>query len=262
MAVVSSENSTDVPLVAGGEFSGEFVKASTYATVSVLIHSDQASANDGLRIEWSTDAEHVDDRQTFDYVGTASALGLMVMATVRAQYMRVRYLNTSLADQSFMRLQTLLHDKTPSASIGYIGQDTSANDDALVVKAVLAARDINTGTNVVLPFATSDPFLIADHPPNRSTVSQRTVTAFDSFSQALDLFGIFGGTRRWFSVYNDTVKGNLYVRLGGTASTTSYDYKVPPRHHWVLPHTWGDYSGGINGIWDVADGAARTVEHF
>lgn len=262
MAIISQANSSDSPLVAGGEFLGEFVKVSPYATVSVLIHADEQSANDGLQIEWSTDFENVDDRQSFDYAGSASQLGLMVMATVRAAYMRVRYVNNSLTDQTFMRLQTLLHDKTPSGSISYLGQSVTSNDDVLLTKAVLAARRIDVPSDVVLPFATNDPFLIVEHPPNRSTLIERTVSQA-TFSQQLDFFGLFGGTRRVISVFNDSTNAALKVRFGSGATQSDWSVKLKPQCFWELPLAWGLFSGAVHGIWEsTGSGAAHVVEFF
>lgn len=260
MAHISSENSTDTPLAGDGVFLGEYVDVLSFATVSVLVHSDIGSSDDGLQIEWSTDKTVVDDRQSFDYVGTTAALGLVVMATVRARYMRIRYVNSSL-DQAFFRLQVLLHDKTPSASIGYLGQPVSVNEDTLLVKAVLAARDINTGTNVVLPFASADPFLIVEHPPNRSTLIERTISQSTN-SQQLDFFGLFGGTRRVMSILNNS-KDPLFIRFGASASTSSFSVKLPADALYETPLTWGLYSGTVHGVWDKAGtGTAQTVEFF
>lgn len=262
MAVVSPENSSDQLLAAGGTFQGEFVKVANYATVSVLIHSNAASATNGLHIEWSTDAENVDDRQSFNYAGSASGLGLMVMATVRAAYVRIRYVNSSLTAQTFMRLQTLLHDKPPSASISYIGQPVTANDDALLTKSVLAARRVDSPQDVVMPFATGDPFLIVEHPPNRATLIENTVSQSTS-SQQLDFFGLFGGTRRVMTVFNDSTSAALKIRFGSAASQSDWSVKLRPQCLWELPLTWGLYSGTVHGVWESAgSGTAKVVEFF
>lgn len=259
MAIVSAENSSDVPLLAGEEFVGEFVKVSPYATVSVLIHSDEQSANDGLRLEWSIDNENVDDRQSFDYAGSASSLGLMVMATVRAAYVRVRYVNNALTDQTFMRLQTLLHDKTPSASISYLGQAVTGADDVLVTKSVLAARRVDSPDDVVLPFASADPFLIITAPPNTSVIFQRSVFA-STFPSQLDFFGIGGANRKYMSVHNNA-NADLYLNQNfGTVSTSNFTERLKPGETWRMPYSWPRYGGPVFGLWVPSAEAVSAVK--
>lgn len=260
MAIISHPNSSDVPLDAGEEFVGAFVQVSgAFATVSVLIHSDQQSATGGLQFEWSTDGVNVDDRQSFDYAGSASQLGLMVMATVRAANMRVRYVNNSLTDQTFMRLQTLLHDKTPSASISYLGQAVTANDDVLVTKAVLAARRVDSPADVVLPFATNDPFLIIASPPNTGVIFQRSVFA-STFPTQLDFFGIGGANRKYMSVHNNA-NADLYLNMNsGTVSTNNFTERLKPGDTWRLPLSWPRYGGPVFGLWVATTEVVSAVK--
>lgn len=258
---IDPANSTNLPLLAGQSFAGEFTNVLDFMAVSLMVHSDVASANDGLRLEWSTDGQNVDDFQTFDYAGTASAGGLSIHSTVRTAFVRVSYENNSLVDQTFMRLQTLLRRSVAQGSIGYIGQSVTSNEDSLLTKSVLAARDISSGTDVVLPFCSADPFLIVEHPPNRSTLVQRNVAQADA-SQQLDFFGLFGTTRRAMSVYNDS-NDDLMIRLGSAATLTDWDVKLKGQGFWELPQSWGLYSGTVHGIWDkVGTGAAHVLEIF
>lgn len=239
-------------------FTGTFVEVTPYSAATVMVHSDRASATNGLVLQWSTDGINVDDEQAFNYAGSAAGLGLVIHATVRASYFRMKYTNTGLS-QSFLRLQTLLRRETPQGSIGYIGQGITSNDDALVTKAVIAARDIQTPTNIVLPFASSDPFLIVAAPPNTGVVWDKTVAASLSSVQ-LDQ-GFLDTTRRAMTVLNDTVLGTLYIRMAGAASLTAHHAQVPPKHTWTLPNGWVSYGGDVFGIWDVADGSARVMEY-
>lgn len=59
------------------------------------------------------------------------------------------------------------------------------------------------------------------------------------------------------SIYNDST-AILYVKLGATASTTSFTTKVYPEELYEIP---GNYTGIIDGIWaSDASGAARITE--
>ena len=56
-------------------------------------------------------------------------------------------------------------------------------------------------------------------------------------------------------IYNDS-SAVLYVKLGATASSTSYTYKLYQDDFVVVR----DYTGVIDGIWGSATGAARVTE--
>lgn len=61
----------------------------------------------------------------------------------------------------------------------------------------------------------------------------------------------FGAT-----IYNDSTQV-LYVKLGATASATSFTAKLAAGDYYEVPY---DYSGIIDGIWAAADGYARITE--
>lgn len=58
-------------------------------------------------------------------------------------------------------------------------------------------------------------------------------------------------------IFNDSTSA-LRLKYGSTASATSFVELVPPGGMWI----WDDdgYTGIITGIWDAANGAARTLE--
>lgn len=67
------------------------------------------------------------------------------------------------------------------------------------------------------------------------------------------------------SIHNDSV-AVLYLKMGSTASATSYTVKMEPGDHYELPIVIGGtqravYSGIITGIWASATGAARVTEY-
>jgi len=64
--------------------------------------------------------------------------------------------------------------------------------------------------------------------------------------------------RRGATVYNDSATANLYIKLGATASTTSFTAKVGPDSYFELPQAV--YTGVVDGIWDAAVGNARITE--
>lgn len=63
--------------------------------------------------------------------------------------------------------------------------------------------------------------------------------------------------RKGASIYNDSTV-DLYMKLGATASSTSFTYKLVAGAYYEVPF---GYTGIIDGIWaSDASGAARIVE--
>jgi hypothetical protein len=58
------------------------------------------------------------------------------------------------------------------------------------------------------------------------------------------------------TIYNDGT-ANLFVKLGTTASTTSFTVRVLSQGYYEVPF---GYTGAIDGIWSVANGSARITE--
>jgi hypothetical protein len=59
------------------------------------------------------------------------------------------------------------------------------------------------------------------------------------------------------TVWNDSTTATLYLKLGTTASDTSYTVQVFPSGYYEVPF---GYTGEIDGIWSAAVGAARISE--
>jgi hypothetical protein len=63
--------------------------------------------------------------------------------------------------------------------------------------------------------------------------------------------------RKSIVIVNDSASADLYIKLGGTASATSYTYLLAPKD--ILDKQLS-YTGIIDGIWSAAVGAARVTE--
>ena len=60
-------------------------------------------------------------------------------------------------------------------------------------------------------------------------------------------------------IYNDDTAGtgaSIYVKEGGTATSSSYTYKLAPTDTVIID----DYSGVVDAIWTAATGNARITE--
>ena len=67
------------------------------------------------------------------------------------------------------------------------------------------------------------------------------------------------------SIHNDSTSV-LYLKMGATASSSSYTVKLEPGDHYELPIVIGGtqravYTGVIHGIWAAANGNARVTEY-
>lgn len=64
-------------------------------------------------------------------------------------------------------------------------------------------------------------------------------------------------TRIGATIYNDSTVANLFLKLGATASATSFTVRLVPNAYFEVPF---GYTGIIDGIWSVATGNARITE--
>lgn len=83
-----------------------------------------------------------------------------------------------------------------------------------------------------------------------------TVTSVADTATSTTLLAANAG-RRGASIYNDSAS-DLYVKLGTTASTTSFTVKLAQDDYFEVP---AFYAGIIDGIWSAdSTGAARITE--
>lgn len=142
---ISTVNSTSVNLTGSSTFTGPWEDISGYATVSVLVKSDVASATDGLKLELSADGVTVHN----DDVYTISAnAGKVFSVPAYGKFFRVRYVNGASSQSSFA-LQTKYFVDYPKPSSHRIDNSIISQDDAELVKAVITGqRPDGTFTNI------------------------------------------------------------------------------------------------------------------
>lgn len=124
--VVSSLNSSSTPLNAGNAFVGGIEDVSAFPSVVVACRTDQ----DGeLSVEFSVDGVNWDSSLNYDVTANVNEVHRI---TVTRRYLRLRFNNNSLSNQTFFRLQTLLgsYQSLTSALNSTIQQDA----DTLVVR--------------------------------------------------------------------------------------------------------------------------------
>ena len=82
------------------------------------------------------------------------------------------------------------------------------------------------------------------------------VTSVNSSASSVMLLSANVG-RQGAGIFNDSTAA-LYVKLGATASTTSFTAKIAAGAYFEVPY---GYVGRIDGIWESANGAARVTEY-
>ena len=98
----------------------------------------------------------------------------------------------------------------------------------------------------------SNPLPVTDGPADTSTVTQVTSSASNTTLK------VANANRRGLYIYNDS-SSILYVKLGATASLTSYSTQVPAGGLYELPARPG-WTGIVDGFWAAANGSAMVTE--
>jgi len=127
------------------------------------------------------------------------------------------------------------------------GKVTACNTGAVTISTALPAGTNNIGDVDVLTL----PSVVA------ATYSTSSVTSVVSAATSTSILAS-NVNRRMAIMVNDSDK-NAYVKLGSTASATSFSYKLTPGQTLELPSPV--YTGAIDAIWDASPtGSMRVTE--
>ena len=110
---VSTLNSTSTVLTASATYTGTAEDVQSYASVTVSVVSNVASAAGGFKVQFSTDGTNWDFVTSMDIVAGVPNTDEF---EVSARYFRVVFQNGSTAQTSF-RLQSLLRPATSLAAV-------------------------------------------------------------------------------------------------------------------------------------------------
>lgn len=126
------------PLGAGEVFEpAEFIEILGAADISISVLSDVDSAIDGLMLQWSSDGitpDTADDHTIFANEGQKFTHGTLY------KFFRIKYTNGP-APQTNFKLQTIVSPIRRKPSTHRLGNNLTTEDDAELVKAVLAGED-------------------------------------------------------------------------------------------------------------------------
>lgn len=259
--VIEPTQSFTGALAPNASFVGPYINVEQFTSITVTAIAVQppAAAN-AIQFEWSTDGINLDSTTAF---GSDASTQQTAHGTVRAAFLRVRYTSSGTGSTG-VRVQTLLRNGPFNGSVSRIGLITGS-PDALDTNSVLMGKATTTyqAAKVYPDSITATDFLLAVTQPT-SSITFRITTVANLSSVQIDVAGLGAAARKAMTVFNNTTRGNLYVRLASTAVTlANYDFKVPPQHTLLLPVSWPTYKGTgqtVFGIWDFADGECHVME--
>ena len=142
-------NSTTDNLIADAVFTGTPIDSLDYASVCILIHSDQASATSGLVVQYSADGStDWHDGEAYTLLANVDKFWT---PTLQSKYMRIKYTNGGTGTSDF-HIETVLRKQPIKWSSHNIDDPIKDQDDAVLVKSVITGKSpsgdfINVKTN-------------------------------------------------------------------------------------------------------------------
>jgi len=154
--LVSTVNSSAATLTSGATFTGDWEDATGYPSVACSVKTDQAGS---LYIDFSTDGSNSDSTLTFAVAASTNELHRL---TITKRYYRVRFTNSSVSSQTYLRLQSILGSHQLLTSP--LNIDVTTDADANTVKAVLHGQT-DSGNYVRVPATSEGHLEVAIHSP-------------------------------------------------------------------------------------------------
>lgn len=136
--IIDTANSTTSQLAADNEFAPSGTDVSQFSSIAITLHSDQDSAEDGMKFEFSMDGTNWDDVYSFNLEASSSQTRRFQFP-VCAQYFRVHYINGSTTTTE-LRIQTLLQRNNILTSIHRIEDAVKEDRSAQIVKSAIIAQ--------------------------------------------------------------------------------------------------------------------------
>lgn len=260
--VIEPTQSFTGSLAPNASFVGPYINVEQYTSITVTAIAVQppAAAN-AIQFEWSTDGVNLDSTTAF---GSDASTQQTAHGTVRAAFLRVRYTSSGTGSTG-VRVQTLLRTGPFNGSVSRIGLITGS-PDALDTNSVVMGKATTTYQAIKAipdPNLATDYYLMVGPPPTATAVfSIRTVANLSTVQ--IDFAGIGAPTRRALCIFNDTIRGNLYIKTSSPVTLVNWQHKIPPYHSFLMPIAWPTYRGAgatLFGIWDTADGACIVTEY-
>lgn len=132
-------NSTTSNLGNGGVYTGTFVDVHPGGHLSIFVKADQASATDGLQVQWSTDGANLSGTShTFTFTSdmVSAGNGQFYRIPILGYFFRVKYTNSTTPQTSFV-IQTIWRDYPFDADMSRLNDTFNGQTQALQVRARL-----------------------------------------------------------------------------------------------------------------------------
>ncbi len=139
-SVNDPNNTTIVTLGANGVFTGASTDVSAYESVQVSVFTDQASATNGLQLQFSADNSNWDFKAA---TSISASAGVTVPSGKRERYFRVVYTNGA-TPQGVFRLYTLLTPTAVEATKRFLSQPPTNSQLALLTNSVLSGMIVGS----------------------------------------------------------------------------------------------------------------------
>jgi len=236
--VINAANSSTTPLAGGGVFTGTAMDLLNYAVINVNVYADVDSATNGLTVQFSPDGTNWDHSHSTTY--TSGGKGYIF--NVEFRYARVVFTNGASAQGAF-RLQTILKPQLVPASMYTLDQTVSGNMFAQLGRSQLVAKTPG-GTYTSINCTTGGNLKVAVEEIN-DVIGAATLTNVVASAASTQLLAA-NANRKQAIFYNDSDK-TAYVKLGTTASSSSFSYFLTAGSHLELPKPI--YTGRIDCIW-------------
>lgn len=223
ISAVSTANSTSVALGANATFTGTFEDALLYSDLVFLVLADQASATNGLVVQYSNDGVIVHDSDVFTI---PAANGQQFSVGRKGRYFRVVYTNGAIAQASFSLgvIKSAMHVRDSTVKLGDSIDD---QQDTTLETSCLKAR---TAAGAWVPILCSTDGVLAaeDAAGTTPTVTKKTLVANTNQNMAAA-----DTTRRGVILWSDSQF--VSIKLGATAGADDYSFQLPPLTDYVVP---------------------------
>ena len=132
-------NSTTDNLLANDTFTGTAIDTLDYSALTISVHSDVASAIDGLVVQYSVDGIDWHDGEVYTIIAGANKF---FTPTLQSRYMRIIYTNGG-TDTSDFHIHTTLRKSPIKWSSHNITDPIKDEDDAQLIKAVITGKRVD-----------------------------------------------------------------------------------------------------------------------
>ena len=145
VGIIDSGNSSTTPLGVGATFTGSSIDMLNYSTIRVSVFANQASATNGLQVQFGNDGVNWDFNR---YTTLAANTGSTSAFNRAARYCRVVYTNGGTAQAAF-RLQTVVVPVSAEFDRHFVGEAPAESHNSIITQSVIWGRTTGGGGGYV-----------------------------------------------------------------------------------------------------------------